>query len=382
MKKLLFFATAAVVLASCNNDVTISENTALVGSNAQKEISLYAVNHTPKRAINRAPVQGTTFPTANTMEVKAYQSYKTAQAYFDKTTFASQEITTGVYKWRGWDGSAYAPKYWPMSEAVINFFAVSGAGVAAADITIANALASASVEYTAAKSYLPTTQSDIMYAFNRDSVKQTGNALTFPDDVDMTFKHALALINFQIKAGDAASQAIKIYKIELNGARYTGTLAITNTNAETRSAVWSAKVDWTPDAVVNNVKVSNIGNESEPVALTQAYVPTNANTETATDWASLMIIPSQQKDASPVSYGFTTFTIYYQLDGKDYTYTYAPAGWTDDDSNPATPDVASLTAVQAGYKYTYQITMTLHEILIDPVVEAWTEQNTANNVNI
>lgn len=378
MKKLFFFATAAVVLASCNNDVTISENTALVGSNAQKEISLYAVNHTPKRAINRAPVQGTTFPTANTMEVKAYQSHPTAVAYFDKTTF-KKDATADV--WRGWDGSAYAPKYWPLSEAVINFFAVSGAGVAAADITIANALASASVEYTAAKSYLPTTQSDIMYAFNRDSVKQNGNTLDFPDDVDMTFKHALALINFQIKAGDAASQAIKIYKIELNGARYTGDLTITNTNAATRSDVWSAKVDWTPDAVVNNVKVSNIGNESSPVALTTSYVPDNSDTEVATDWASLMIIPSTQT-AAVTNYGFTTFTIYYQLDGKDYTYTYAPAGWTDDDSNPATPDVASLTAVQAGFKYTYQITMTLHEILIDPLVQAWTEQNAVNNVNI
>ena len=210
-----------------------------------------------------------------------------------------------------------------------------------------------------------------MYGFNRGSVTQSGNTLTFPSEVGMTFNHALALINFQIKASDAASTAIKIYKIELNGARYTGDLTITNTNAATESSTWTAKVDWTPNDVVDNVQVPNIGNTTDPVALTTSYVPTNTNTETASDWASLMIIPSTQT-ATTTDYGFTTFTIYYKLNGNDYTYTYAP---TLSGSAPA------LTAVQAGYKYTYQITMTLHEILINPIVTAWTEQNTTNNVN-
>lgn len=322
----------------------------------------------------RAAVQGTTFPTGNTMEVRAYQSSATAGDYFAKTTFARAEITTGVYKWRG-----NTKQYWPLSPAIINFFAVTGAGVNAADMTIADALASATVEYdaTAANNesntaYSETTQSDIMYAFGRGSVTKSGNTLTFPDDVDMQFKHALALINFQIKAGDDASKAIEIYKIELNGARYTGDLTVTNTNAATESDAWSAKVDWTPNAVVNNVQVPNIGNTSTPVALTTSYVPTNANTETASDWASLMIIPSTQT-APITNYGFTTFTIYYKLNGHDYTYTYAPRLSGSD------PD---LTPVQAGYKYTYQITMTLHEILIEPTVTAWTENNAANNVNI
>lgn len=362
MKKNLFIlSVAALALGACSNDSTIEQ--AAQTSNQPKEIAFFPL----AQSMSRAAVQGITFPTANTMEVKAYQSSATAGEYFGKTTFSKGETY--------WGGS----QYWPLSEATINFFAVSGAGVDADDITIANALASATVEYdatgannTSNTAYSATTQSDIMYAFARGGVTQSGNGLTFPAKVDMEFKHALALINFQIQASDAASTAIEIYKIELNGARYTGDLTITNANASSLDGTWSAKVDWTPNDVVNNVVVPNIGNTTTPVPLTQAYVPTNSNTETASDWASLMIIPSTQTAAT--DYGFTTFTIYYKLNGHDYTYTYAPAGYTS-----STPN---LTAVQAGYKYTYQITMTLHEILINPSVDAWDEQNSANNVNI
>ena len=369
MKKYLFvLSVAALGFASCSNDNVIAENNTT--GQQPREIAIFPLS----QPSTRAAVQGTTFPIGNTMEVRAYKSAPaTAGGYFAKTTFEREEITTDVYKWRG-----STKQYWPLSASTINFFAVSGAGVNAADITIADALASATIKYdataannTSKTAYSATTQSDIMYGFNRGSVTQSGNTLTFPSEVGMTFNHALALINFQIKASDAASTAIKIYKIELNGARYTGDLTITNTNAATESSTWTAKVDWTPNDVVDNVQVPNIGNTTDPVALTTSYVPTNTNTETASDWASLMIIPSTQT-ATTTDYGFTTFTIYYKLNGNDYTYTYAP---TLSGSAPA------LTAVQAGYKYTYQITMTLHEILINPIVTAWTEQNTTNNVN-
>lgn len=375
MKKNLFFvAAAALMLASCSNDVKIDENTVPVGSNQQQEISLTAYGTPAKRMVKRLPVQGGTFPATNTMEVKAYQTTPTAGAYFDKCTFSRRGETT---TW----GDNTNPKYWPMSAAKINFFAVSGAGVDNADITIADLLASATVKFDATAdnnnsetAYSTATQSDIMYAFGRGAVTQSGNTLTFPTNVDMTFKHALALINFQIKAGDANSTAISIKKIELNGARYTGELLITNTNAATENDTWSAKVDWTPNAVVNSVVVPNIGDTEDPVALTASYVPDNSDTEEPTDWASLMIIPSNQTGAEPAAYGFTTFTIYYQLGGKDYTYTYAPAGYTADTPN--------LTAVQAGMKYTYQISMTVHEILVAPTVTVWDEQNSGDNVNI
>lgn len=359
MKKFFLFSVAALAFCACSSDEVVSENSA--ANQQPKEISFSPL----AKPNTRAAVQGTTFPTEYVMEVKAYQSVPTAAEYFEQTTFSK-----GATYWGG-----VPSRYWPLSAAKLNFFAVARGSVAAADINIADALASATVSYKTTgnpsnTAYSEATQTDIMYAFDRGAVTQSGNTLTFPDKVDMTFRHALALINFQIKAGNDASIAIKIKKIELNGARYTGSLTITNTNAATESSDWSAKVDWTPNDVVNNVAVPSIGNTSDPVALTTSYVP--ANTETSYP-ASLMIIPSTQT-ATTTDYGFTTFTIYYQLDGKDYTYTYAPAGYTG-----STPN---LTVVQAGYKYTYQIAMTLHEILINPSVTAWNEQNTADNVVI
>jgi hypothetical protein len=274
-----------------------------------------------------------------------------------------------------WTGGA-SPQYWPLSAATLNFFAISGAGLTNSHITIANDLATASVAYTSANSYYDpsnasatasNSQIDIMYAFNRGSVTQAegSNTLTFPGDISMVFKHALALVNFQIKAGDDASKAIAIKKIELNGARYTGTLAFTNTNASSLADAFSTVLDWTPDAVVNNVVVPNIGNTTTPVALTRDFVPVEDATAASegTARAALMIVPKQQKASSPEDYGFTTFTITYTFNGKEYTYTYAPGGYTS-----TTPN---LTVVEAGKMYTYQITMTLHEITIAPSVTMW-----------
>ena len=345
MKKNLFFlAVAAVALAACSSDDTIAENSN-VGKNQQKEIAFKAFA-TPT---TRAAVQGATFPNQS-MEVAAYQSagITTPANYFAKTTF-SQNGSTGI-----WKGS----RYWPLSSATINFFAVTGE--ATNNISIQGDLSGATVTYAANNQY------DIMYAFGRGAVEQTGNTLVFPANVPMAFKHALALINFQIKG----SAAIKVKSITIDNAYYTGTLALANTGATAASGDVATTVTWTPDGSEGSYTVPNISNR----ALTDSYYPTNSNTETATDWANVMIIPTQQA-GSTTSYGFKTFTITYcivnnSVDGPDQTYTYAPSGYTAGNAN--------LTAVNAGYKYTYQINMTLHEIEIVPSVTAW--ENGATNI--
>ena len=350
-RSIILITVAALALVGCTKvqDVYIG---------APQEIAFKAIA-TPA---TKAAIQSEVFPAGNSMEIACYQSApETAANYFTKMTFSKDGDV--------WTGGENA-KYWPLSKATLNFFAVSGAGLTASHVTIADNLASASVAYTSANSYAASgekSQIDIMYAFNRGSVTQSGNGLTIPGSVGMVFNHALGLVNFQIKAANDASTAISISKIELNGARYTGTLAITNTNAATVSDAWSAQLDWTPDDVVNNVVVPNIGNVTTPVALTTSYVPENTTTTSAEGnaWAALMIIPRQQK-VSPENYGFTTFKIYYRFNNKNYTYEYAPAGYTGDTPN--------LTVVQAGKKYTYQISMQLHEITVTPSVTQWADE--------
>ena len=358
MKKRLFIlATAAIALASCSNDKTVEVNQTL--GNEPQEIAFFPLSQKSARlqAPARAAVQGTGFPNQS-MEVVSYQTDPSAVNYFTKTTFA-QDGSTGI-----WKGTT--AKYWPLSAAKLNFFAVSGADVNAADITIDNALLKtdvADVKYTkagATGSYTNATQSDIMYAFGRGYVEQSGNALHFNSGtstdapVDMVFKHTMSLIKFQVKAANTASCAIQINSIKLNGASYTGALKLTADDAITaNTGAPTITVAWTPDATEDNVTVPNISNYT----LTQTYAPADGGAEGT--WASLIVVPNATK-------GFDSFTVNYTFGGHTYDYTYTPS--------PVVP-------VAAGNVYTYQLNFQLHEITISPSVTAWAT-GASSEVNI
>jgi len=349
MKKSLFIlATAALVLASCNNDVTIAENQTL--GDQPQEIGFAAYNVPVKRVMSHAPIQGSTFPVGNTMEVVAYQTDPDAENYFTKTTFKKDAST-----WRAWDGTKFAPKYWPLSAAKLNFFAVSGADVNNADITIDEDLDKddlANVNYKkagATGSYTNATQSDIMYAFGRGYVKQSGNALYFNREdagadvpVNMVFKHTMSVLKFQVKAADDASKAITINSIKVNGASYTGALKLTSDATITaNTGDPTITIAWTPDAAENGVTVPNMSG-----SLTTTYAPADGGAEGT--WASLVIVPQ--------STGFTSFTVNYTFDGHTYDYTYTPS---------------PVVSVAAGNVYTYKLNFQLHEITISPSVTEW-----------
>ena len=360
MKKSLFIlATAAIALASCNNDVKIAENKTL--GNQPQEIAFFPLSQKSARMqapAARAAVQGASFPDQS-MEVVAYQTDPSAVNYFTKTTFA-QDGSTGI-----WKGTT--AKYWPLSAAKLNFFAVSGASVNTADIDIDDALDKddvADVNYAkvgATGTYTNATQSDIMYAFGRGYVKQDGNALYFNREtsgadvpVNMVFKHAMSLIKFQVKAANTASCAIQINSIKLNGASYTGALKLTADDAITaNTGAPTVTVAWTPDATEDNVTVPNINNYT----LTQTYAPADGGAEGT--WASLIVVPNATK-------GFDSFTVNYTFDGHTYDYTYTPS---------------HVVPVAAGNVYTYQLNFQLHEITISPSVTAWAT-GASSEVNI
>ena len=325
MKKYFFLiSVAALAMTACTN-----ESEEYVGSQESREIAFSPIAQNPTRGQYSVLGSGAVFPTDNSMEVKCYQTQPSAAAYFDKCTF-----TKGASYWGG-------SKYWPLSAAKLNFFAVSGYGLTASHITIADALASAGVAYTTANSYSASTQSDIMYAFGRGEVTKDGNTLTFPDKVDMQFKHALALIDFEVKGYSATETgAITVNSITLKGATYNGTLTLTNTNAATVSDEVTTSVSWVAGDAVASQTVPGI---SSGTAITGDF---------ARIGNGLMVIPGT---------GFTSFVINYSMNGNSYDYEYTPS-----------PAVSSTTAA---YKYTYQITFKLHEILINPTVSAWTNTN-------
>lgn len=380
MKKFfLLVPVAALAMTACT-----SESNEFVGDSqqqAQKEIAFMPL----AQPQTRAALHGTTL-TNDFMYVAAYQSEGegtgfSAGDFFAKKTFKQDETVTTV--WRNWDASAnngagdYAPIFWPLSAATINFLAVTGNN-GSKDInnhttfhSTSNFASDVTVAYTTGNSYSKDDQVDIMYGVGRGVVSHASGVAaggTVASDVYMTFNHALALLNFQVKAKDATTVGkIKINSITINGARYTGTLLITNAsyNYTSANALTQPTITWTPDGPVAGTipEVTDADGTGLGHTLTAAFFPNNTDT-----WWQKMIIPTNT-GATATSYGFNSFTINYTvLDENNHTYDYI--------YYPEGSDI--LHAVEQGKIYTYQITFNLHEIRVEPHVANWTENGDEN----
>ena len=333
MKKNLFLiAVAALALGACSSDETVDQN----NKTQQKEIAFQALS-TPN---TRAAVDGATFPTTLDMKVAAYQveaTGGTAGAYFDATTFKYNYAGGSDSGSNGYWGGETA-KYWPLTAAYINFLAIANAN--ADNSTGVTWGTNEADQVTIVMSDNSSTQRDLMYARGDGEVTQSVNDLTFPDKVDMVFKHAQAWIDFKVKANSTTETAITINSITLNGAKYNGTYTVTHTayNDKTGQSVAGA---WTALGDPQNIEVPG-------------WSATALTTSFATVGNGLMIVPDDAATGD-----FTSFTINYTFDGKTYEYTYTPA---------------STQVVQANH-YIYEITFNLHEIFINPTVEGWADQS-------
>lgn len=334
MKKFfLLVPVAALAMTACT-----SESNEFVGDSQQqaREIAFSALT----QPNTRAAVDGTAFPTTLDMKVAAYQVEATggsAGAYFNATTFKYQykggsASGSGSY----WGGET--AKYWPLTEAYINFLAIANAN--SDNATGVTWTYSTDGKVTIIMSDNSSAQRDLMYAKGEGEVTRSGNNLTFPDKVDMEFKHAQAWIDFKVKANSTVEEAITVNSITLTGAKYNGTYTVTHTayNASTGQSVAGA---WTALGDPQNIAVPG-------------WTPaTLSSSDFATVGDGLMIVPNDAATGD-----FTSFTINYTYDGKTYTYTYTPAS----------------TQVEQAKHYIYEITFKLHEILINPTVEDWDDQ--------
>lgn len=312
MKKFFFMAAAATALfAACNK-------TEVVYTDGPQEIAMFAVSNTA----TKAPVTGTAYPDDN-MQVAAYLASDTPGNYFGQTTFVKGTGTTYV-------GSP--AQYWPVTNATINFLAVSEAKTSPVTTITFNATTPASAaEVVLADN--SSEQYDLMYAAGQ-GVKTSST----PAAVDMVFKHALSWICFEVKAAEANKITVK--SITLNGAVYNGTLGLVNDEydetATYESVNASVTPSWSSKGVAKNVLVSN-----DVYLCTDSYAPYGTG---------LLVVPNTATTAG--------FTIVYSTGAGDITYTAnftkPTEGWV------------------AGKKYTYQIGFgDLAEIEINPTVTNW-----------
>lgn len=342
MKKYLLLASvAALAFTSCSD-----QSTEFVGDSAvakqTREITFAPI----AKPTTRAAVDGTAFPTTLDMMVTAYQVEATggsAGVYFDATQYKYQYVggsASGSGSYWGGDPA----KYWPLTPAYINFLAIANAN--ANNTTGVTWGTDKADQVTIVMSDNSSAQHDLMYARGDGAVTQSGNVLTFPDKVDMQFKHAQAWIDFKVKANSTVETAITINSITLTGAKYNGTYTVTHTayNAKTGQGVAGA---WSALGAAQNIPVPG-------------WSATALTTSFATVGNGLMIVPDDAATGD-----FTSFTINYTFDGKTYEYTYTPAS----------------TQVEQAKHYIYEINFTLHEIYINPTVTDWADQS-ATSVEI
>lgn len=324
MKRFLFFAAAATMFfAACQKTVVVYDNP------DPQEISFLAVNKTA----TKAPVDGTTFPPGDKMQVAAYlASGGTAVGnYFGKTEFEE----SGGY----WTGG----KYWPITASTINFLAVSEPASASPAVTTfnaTNAAQSASVVLTGNA----TAQYDLMYAAGQGKCSSG----VYPK-VDMQFRHALTWLFFTVKANVAAT--VTVNSITVKSTAVDGTLAINNSAnyaATTDVTSSSATIDatWTPGTKADQTVV---GIPVDCAVALQVY-----------NFGSLLVLPTASESKS--------FTINYTITNGSYETTYNYTHNFTSEWNMSS-------------KYTYNITIGLNVIEIDPDVIAWTTE-TASNVTL
>lgn len=343
MKKIfLIAASAMMVFASCTKvEINYPDN------GQPQEIAIFSVN----KNMVKAPVDGDEFSDADNMRVSAYLASVTGgtpASYFEDILFSK-------------DGDNWvAGQYWPISAATLNFVAVTqkGGGVDLNkdkdNIAWSDNKFTVTVDYntagneTASQTY---NQSDIMYASVRASNSGDGTA---PDAVGLVFKHALAWINFAFKSNVKTAGTLVINSVELY-APYNGTLTVTPANYTVSDAnnALTATAAWTKPAFLN-LKVTN---QDDGLAAVQDL----ANIADYTDFGKgMLVVPNEEEYSEPNQqpYFVINYSIKQGTEDKDYSYRH---------------DLPTVIW-KMGKKYTYNISITLNEIKVNPSITDWENQ--------
>ena len=357
MKKYLFLASvAALSFTACTNET--EEYVGAGSANQANEISLFALNQNA----TRSAIAGTAFPQAYDMMVSAYYNKSTAGGtsanYFEGIKFG-YDNTSG--KWKSENGA----KYYPI-EGTLDFLAVASAGYNVAEKGIAPAadwndgnVASQVVLTVPANN---TKFDDLLYgAANAQPRSTTGTP--------MTFYHAMTSVVFNAKSNVAynagTNAGITINSITVKNAKQTGTLTISNPSAGggsgDLSAAWTG-LDNAADVVARVWNTDNLGDDASESALANLNLTTSFCDMTTKKFGEgYVIIPPQNAVEFDIVY---TIHNGFEADGttpvnNQLTYKYTPTGTWD-----------------MGKKNVYNITFTLTEIMIDPVVVDWTDGGT------
>ena len=318
---LSLLAGAAVLLAaaSCAKTETIVDETpAVIGF---KAVTNLATKADPE-------LVGATLGTDNDYVIYAAASADGSPKYFDPaaTSYGGQLFAyfTDGAKWFPASGTASyekTPIYWPFGGVKVDFLAYALTPEAKLSLAPTFHDETHAREFTMDSWNTCDDQCAVMYAVANGCVPGASG------EVNMTFKHAQALLAFTAKKSATTDVELKINKITVKGLEYEGNLKVDNYRAQ-------LKVGWT---------ITADGDKDLPEAVTFPYTLTN----TAVKITDNLLIPEQ--DAKEI-------VINYSMGGKtfDYSLNIPRMHW------------------EMGKKYTFNLEFSAAEITLNATVSDWT----------
>ena len=323
MKKYLFpilAGLAALILAAaCNKANSVTDESPV-------EIGFKAA---ATRLTKADPeLVGATLGTDNDYVIYAAASADGSPKYFDPaaTSYGGQLFAyfTDGAKWFPASGTATyekTPIYWPFGGLKVDFLAYALTPEAKLSLAPTFHADTHAREFNVDAWDTFDDQFDVMYAVANGCVPGASG------EVNLTFKHAQALLAFTAKKSATTDVELKVNKITVKGLEYKGNLKVDNYRAQ-------LKVEWT---------ITDDADKDIPEAVAFPYTLTN----TAVKITDNLLIPEQAAKE---------IVINYSMGGKTFDYTL---------------NIPRMTW-EMGKKYTFNLEFSASEVTMNASVNDWT----------
>ena len=373
MKKFFIFAAmASVALVSC---VKNEAGMGLADSNDKVAISFEAPILAPSVKSVQEIVQ---FPADKTFQVWAYYT----QGNFAGTAVATNEYMNDVqikyWERNSGDGSKWTASdlyYWPNS-GYLTFLGYSGT-VTSPDVVDTGLKFGYTVNAKADEDLLV---SQVNYDVQRPASPSVHDQTNYTGQVQVLFEHALSSLVFKVKSGVYQSNPggvntdLAVTKIEIIGVNNTGSFSQGFSN-------WTTGMQMVKPAVAANAATETDGwDDNTSGEATYTAFTTSAGVEhiVLTDQPQLM----HDITAASADYSLSNLIVLPQTIPAEATLkiTYdfrndsmAPDTWITGNTATAKLSTDYVEKWMRGYRYTYNVTLTLDEITFDPEVSAWVD---------
>ena len=338
MKKIFFSLLAIAAIASCAKTEAVYEE-------GQVEIKLSPVTALQTKAKVTGAVDGTTYPTGENFDVFAYWSKDDNGMFTDGELFLKNLYNNGgaefTNKGNYWGGTV--KYYWPKN-GYLRFAAYSPA-----DLTVEHQQVG---DVYSIKPYVQEYETAKTWDFLVAKTSPAYSVMTATEKVAVEFEHALSWITLKVKAKDAdAAQAFDIKRVTIKdiytAADFEATMVdgmpVDPTEADYPWTNWTAAKDY--------------------VVFEGSQMVTETLTDIENTPAGTVIIPQ------------STTKVVVEFDQYGVNGTADTPGMTveldlvlDTDNTPWVP----------GKHYNYNLIFGLDEILINPSVVDWKEENVGN----